>query len=97
MSRLAAFSLLFSLCCCLGGCTGLPFHPSKTILATPDTIGLSYEDVRIRTEDGETIAGWFLPAPAAQAASPPAGGRPKKRRRPRRKSGGNAATDNNEG
>ena len=68
MSRFIPLSLLFSLCFGLGGCTGLVFHPSKRIVATPATIGLSYEDVRIRTEDGETIAGWFLPAPPANAA-----------------------------
>jgi len=74
VSRAAAFSLLVSICGCLGGCTGLPFHPSGDVAATPARIGLSYEDVRIRTEDGETLAGWFLPAPA-QAASLPAAGR----------------------
>ena len=66
--RLISFSLFFSLCCGLGGCTGLPFHPSRAITATPEGIGLRYEDVRFRTQDGETIAGWFLPAPAANAA-----------------------------
>ena len=48
------------------------------MMATPAAIGLTYEDVRIRTQDGETIAGWFLPAPAtdaAQGAPPPAQGR----------------------
>jgi len=65
VSRLAVFSLLVSLCSGLAGCTGLPFFPSKTLHATPKDIGLGYEDVRIRTEDGQSIAGWFLPAPAA--------------------------------
>jgi len=78
MPRFISLSVLFSLCCGLVGCTGLVFHPSKRIVATPEAIGLSYEDVRIRTEDGETIAGWFLPAPpanAARGASLPAEGR----------------------
>ena len=78
MPRFISLSVLFSLCCGLVGCTGLVFHPSKRIVATPEAIGLSYEDVRIRTEDGEIIAGWFLPAPpanAARGASLPAEGR----------------------
>jgi len=74
VSRTTVFSLLFQFCC-LGGCTGLPFYPSGAVSVTPESIGLSYEDVRIRTEDGETIAGWFLPAQAAQAVSLPAAGR----------------------
>jgi fermentation-respiration switch protein FrsA (DUF1100 family) len=52
----------------------LPFYPPKDMRATPDAVGLSFEDVRIRTEDGETLACWFVPAPAAQA-SLPAGGK----------------------
>jgi fermentation-respiration switch protein FrsA (DUF1100 family) len=70
--------LLFLLCGCLAGCTGLPFHPTKTVLVTPKAIGLSYEDVRIRTDDGQSIAGWFLPAPVSndtRASSLPADGR----------------------
>jgi uncharacterized protein len=38
------------------------FHPSATIEATPDVVGLAYEDVHLRTLTGETIAGWFIPA-----------------------------------
>jgi len=75
MPRLAVFSLLLPLWYSLSGCTGLPFYPSKSVLATPEAIGLNYEDVRIRTEDGESIAGWFLPSPPAHAASLPAHGR----------------------
>jgi fermentation-respiration switch protein FrsA (DUF1100 family) len=71
-------SLFLLLCGGLGGCTDLAFYPAKAIMATPQVIGLSYEDVRMQTEDGETITGWFLPAPAANpahAAPLPAGGR----------------------
>ena len=73
MPRFAVFSLLLPLWYSLSGCTGLPFYPSKNVSVTPEAIGLSYEDVRIRTEDGESLAGWFLPA--ANAASLPAGAR----------------------
>jgi len=78
MPRLAVFSLLLPLWYSLCGCTGLPFYPSKNMSVTPEAIGLSHEDVRIRTEDGESIAGWFLQAPAANATQPtplPADGR----------------------
>ena len=75
MPRLAVFSLLLPLWCSLSGCTGLPFYPSRSVSVTPEAIGLSYEDIRIRTEDGENITGWFLPAPATNAASLPACGR----------------------
>lgn len=50
----------------LGGCGSIPFHPSATIEHSPDEAGLAYEDVRINTSDGETLAGWFLPAPAGE-------------------------------
>lgn len=39
------------------------FHPTKDMEATPSDIGLVYEDVRLLTPDGETIAAWFIPAP----------------------------------
>lgn len=38
------------------------FHPSKEMAATPLDIGLDYEAVRLQTPDGETIAGWYVPA-----------------------------------
>ena len=70
------FLYFFSLCCGLTGCGRLPFYPSKTVTATPEAIGLSYEDVRIRTEDGEIIAAWFLPDPPASVTQAlPADGR----------------------
>ena len=37
------------------------YFPDKTIAATPETIGLAFEDLSLKTEDGETIAGWFVP------------------------------------
>ena len=40
----------------------LPFFPSKEIQASPDSLGLAYEDIRLTTTDGETIAGWYVPA-----------------------------------
>jgi len=40
----------------------LLFQPSSRLLATPDDAGMSYETVRLDTEDGETIHGWWIPA-----------------------------------
>lgn len=38
------------------------FHPSQYIETTPAALGLAYDDIRLKTNDGETIAGWFVPA-----------------------------------
>ena len=43
----------------------LLFHPnvpSRDLVATPERIGLAYEPVSLRTEDGVTLHAWFLPA-----------------------------------
>jgi hypothetical protein len=41
---------------------GLLFYPSPHVASTPDEIGWDYERVEITTEDGQKLAGWFLPA-----------------------------------
>lgn len=39
------------------------FVPDETSgVATPADLGLAYEDVRFRTDDGITLSGWFMPA-----------------------------------
>jgi len=38
------------------------FHPSRRIEMTPDILRLPWDDARVTTSDGETIAGWFVPA-----------------------------------
>jgi len=43
-----------------------PDLPSRQVDATPADIGLAFEAVSLRTADGETLAGWFIPAPAAR-------------------------------
>lgn len=43
------------------------FYPSRKILATPADIGLSFEDVYLKTQDGITIHGWFVPSTGAKA------------------------------
>jgi len=40
----------------------LLFQPSSRLLATPDEAGMPYETVRLDTEDGETLHGWWIPA-----------------------------------
>ena len=44
----------------------LPNLPSRDIIATPDTVGLDYEPVKIATDDGVTLDGWFIPARPAR-------------------------------
>lgn len=44
----------------------LPNLPSRDIIATPDTVGLDYEPVKIATDDGVTLDGWFIPAGQAR-------------------------------
>lgn len=40
--------------------------PGRALDATPDDIGLTYEDVHIATSDGERLHGWYVPAAAAR-------------------------------
>jgi len=40
----------------------LAFHPPRRYAATPGALGLPFEDVLMRTEDGVRIHGWFIPA-----------------------------------
>ena len=42
----------------------LPELPSRRVDTTPASVGLAFETVRLATEDGETLAGWFIPAPS---------------------------------
>lgn len=38
------------------------FSPERRIMATPEQIGLKFEDVSFLTEDGKILSGWFIPA-----------------------------------
>jgi len=40
----------------------LPDLPTRELMASPRDIGLDYEEVRPRTEDGLTLHGWYVPA-----------------------------------
>jgi hypothetical protein len=46
----------------ISGCTAVFFQPHRFLVATPDKLGLAYQDVRFRASDGVELFGWFLPA-----------------------------------
>ena len=41
----------------------LAFFPTRGVQATPQDVSLSYENLRIQTEDGETLHAWWLAHP----------------------------------
>ena len=45
----------------------LVYFPTRELEATPRTLGVEYEDVWLRTEDGVRLHGWFVATPAARA------------------------------
>jgi uncharacterized protein len=42
----------------------LLFFPSRAIIDTPESAGLAYNDVRLETDDGERLHGWWIEARA---------------------------------
>jgi uncharacterized protein len=42
----------------------LIYFPARELERTPASLGLPFEDIALRTVDGERVHGWFLPAPA---------------------------------
>ena len=42
--------------------SSMVYLPIRALAATPAAIGLNFEPLRLRTEDGETLHGWFVPA-----------------------------------
>ncbi len=40
----------------------LPNLPGRELAATPEDVGLRYEDVRLTASDGVALHGWFVPA-----------------------------------
>ena len=44
----------------------LPNLPSRELSATPQAIGLRYENIWLRTEDGVRLHGWYIPAASAR-------------------------------
>lgn len=45
----------------------LVYFPERDLPVTPAEAGLPYEDVTLRTEDGERLGAWWLPGPEAGA------------------------------
>ena len=43
------------------------FFPQRAIGPTPHDVGLAYDAVSFRTEDGIELSAWFVPAPRARA------------------------------
>jgi len=43
------------------------FYPERNLYATPQQMGLAYEDIYFKTEDGLTLHGWFYKSPQAKA------------------------------
>jgi uncharacterized protein len=41
----------------------LLYFPSRAIIETPDRAGLDYRDLRLETDDGERLHGWWIGAP----------------------------------
>ena len=46
----------------------LVFFPEKQVPVTPASLGLSFEDVRLRTADGVTLGAWWIPAERSRGA-----------------------------
>ena len=44
------------------GCSSVFFYPDNATDITPDRLNLEYEDIYLKTADGETLHGWWLPA-----------------------------------
>lgn len=47
------------------------YFPIKEVRATPEIIGLNFEDVTFPTSDGLTLSGWFIPALKSPSAAEP--------------------------
>lgn len=46
---------------------GMVYAPEKTITHNPKNIGLEYEEVTVKTKDGLSISGWYIPAKKEKA------------------------------
>lgn len=47
----------------VSGCvSNAMYHPERTLRYTPAVAGLTYEDIRVETQDGISISGWWVPA-----------------------------------
>lgn len=44
----------------------LTYRPIREVLYTPEEIGLDFEDLTLKTEDGIELSAWYIPAPDAK-------------------------------
>ena len=44
----------------------LVYYPTRAVMETPDSAGLTFKDIFPETEDGLRLHGWYLPCPGAQ-------------------------------
>lgn len=65
-SLLVGYVLIVALLWSLQGC--MIHFPSSTLVASPEDIGLAYEEVSLTTEDDESLHAWFIPAEDARGA-----------------------------
>ena len=49
------------------------FQPKRDLVATPDAVGLVYEDVALEARDGVMLRGWWLPGPDEPSPDLPGG------------------------
>lgn len=49
----------------------LAYFPELTLKGTPEHVGLRYEDLWIKTGDGNRVHGWWMPGPAAGSSPRP--------------------------
>jgi len=45
------------------------YYPDKNVDILPSQMGMAFEDVSLRTGDGETLGGWFVPAATSNAST----------------------------
>jgi uncharacterized protein len=45
------------------------YFPVKNVAAAPDAIGLRFEDLRLKTQDGVALSAWLVPAASNAAAA----------------------------
>jgi len=74
-----AVKLIVILALCYGALVGFVYWKQGSLIyfpgvarehtATPAAAGLPYEEVPIRTQDGETLSAWWVPAPNARGAA----------------------------
>ena len=52
------------------GRLSLPFFPSRHVPLTPKSVALDFQNLRLKTDDGEHIHCWFVPRPPSTDEAP---------------------------